>query len=338
MKNPVNPLEVSSGFRLGPTMFDLIFSGVQAYNQIGMFVAGLVCLGLAGLILGSSLYAHVHAIRASGTIIGVLNKNGVYFPVYRYTAADGQTHEAKSDPGSSSLRGKETGRIVPLMISAHNPTEATEAGNYLFDIIGLALLIPGIWLAYTALTAYPVTRMTWIMGFALLVYAGERLRRIFTPKGQRISVAEWKKLHNLGDASVVDLAKVKPIEMLAAGPQQSAPGQNSKLAGPLVALFAIVLVAAAAYQSVRVFRLATSGVRAEGEVVRVIEQSDSSGGEYTYYPVVRFRTADNRTIEFKDNVGTNPPTRHPADRAAVLYARDNPAQAMIDRGFFNWVR
>lgn len=318
-------------------MFDLIFSGVQAYNQVGMFFAGLVCLGLAGIILGSSLYARVHAIRASGTIIGVLNENSVYFPVYRYTTADGQTHEAKSNTGSGSVRGKETGRIVPLMISAHNPSEATEAGNYLFDIIGLVLLIPGVWLAYTALTAYPVTRMTWIMGIALLVYAGERLHRIFTLKGQRISVAEWKKLHNIGSAGAVDLANVKPIETLATPLQQGARAQNSKLAGPLVGLFAIVLIAATAYQSVRVFRLATSGVRAEGEVVRMVEQSDSGGGGYTYYPVVRFRTADNRTIEFKDNIGSDPPTRRPGDKAAVLYARDNPAQAMIDRGFFNWV-
>ncbi len=47
-------------------MFDLIFSGVQAYNQIGFFIGALVCLGLGGLLLGNSLYWRVHSLHASG--------------------------------------------------------------------------------------------------------------------------------------------------------------------------------------------------------------------------------------------------------------------------------
>src|SRR5690348_6187044 len=140
---------------------DFISSGIQAYNQVGMFLGALMCLGLGGLILGSSLYWRFHALRATGTIIGVISANGMYTPVYRYTLPDGQTHEAKSDTSSGFVRGKETGRVVPLMISAHNPCEAQEAGSYLFDIIGIFFVMPGVWLGYTAVTAYPMTPMTW---------------------------------------------------------------------------------------------------------------------------------------------------------------------------------
>src|ERR1700730_8551417 len=149
-------------------MFDLFDSAIQAYNQVGLFFGAAVCLGLGGLILGNSLYWRIHALRASGTIIGVISRNGLFTPVYRYTLPDGQSHVAKSDTSSGAVRGKETGRVVPLMISAHNPNAAQETNSYLLDIIGLVLIAPGIWFGYTALTAYPITPMTWIMALGLL--------------------------------------------------------------------------------------------------------------------------------------------------------------------------
>lgn len=318
-------------------MFNLFVSGIQAYNQIGMFIGAVICLGFGGLLLGSSLYWRVHAIRASGTISGVLKEGTFFYPVYRYRLPDGQFHEAKANMGSGSLQGMETGRAVKLMISAHNPNEARQAGDdYLIDIIGAVFLVPGLWLGYTALIAYPITRMTWFMAFAFLVYAGERLRTVMTPKGPRVSIEEWKKLHNMGDAGAIDLSKVKPMESFPVEASSARTFQNSKGLVPFLALFVVVLVLIGAYQSFRLFRFETSGARANGEVVRLIEQSSSgSNGGYVYYPVVRFRTAENVTIEFKDQIGSNPSSRQPGDRATVLYLPNNPNQAMIDRGILN---
>src|SRR5207253_5181453 len=109
-------------------------------------------------------------------------------PVYRYTLPDGQSHEAKSDTSSSAVVGKETGRVVPLMISADDPSSAREANSYLFDIVGIVCLLSGILLGYIAVTVYPSTPMTWIMTAGLLVYLVERGRRIFIPKGARPSL------------------------------------------------------------------------------------------------------------------------------------------------------
>lgn len=321
-------------------MFEFIDSGIQAYNQVGMFIGAVICLGIGGLILGYSVYWRVHAIRAAGTIIGVLNQSGAYVPVYRYKSPDGQFHEAKSDTGSGSIRGKETGRTVPLMISAHNPNEAREAGNHLLDIIGVVVCVPGVWLGYTALTAFPITRMTWFMGLAFLIYAAERLHGIFVPKGQRISVAEWKAQHSFGDTATIDLSNVKPVESLGivSGPSQTTQFVNSRLTIPLLAFFSVGLLFGAGYESLILYQLETSGMRAPGEVVRLVEQSSSgTNGGYTYYPVVRFRTAGNRTVEFKDSVGSNPPTRRPGDPATVLYLPSTPSEAIIDRGFLNFV-
>jgi hypothetical protein len=50
-------------------MFNFIFSSVQAYNQVGLLLGALFCLGLGGLILGNDPYWRLHAFRASGVII-----------------------------------------------------------------------------------------------------------------------------------------------------------------------------------------------------------------------------------------------------------------------------
>ena len=209
-------------------MFDFIADGIQAYNQAGLFLGALVCFGLGGLILGNSLYWRLHALRATGTVIGVIDKGGMYTPVYRYTLADGQTHEAKSDTSSGWTRGKETGRAVPLMISAHNPTQAREANSYLFDAVGLVIIAPGIAFAYTALTSYPVTWKTWVMAAVMLVFLAAHGRRVLIPKGQRLSIAEWRKQRGLGAA--IDPAAIKPIEKILATPEAQQAQQTANSA------------------------------------------------------------------------------------------------------------
>jgi hypothetical protein len=60
------------------------------------------------------------------------SKMRITFRSTRYSVPHGKFHEAKSDTGSESIRGKETGRAVPLMISAHNPNEVHEVRNYFY--------------------------------------------------------------------------------------------------------------------------------------------------------------------------------------------------------------
>jgi hypothetical protein len=322
-------------------MFDFIADGIQAYNQAGLFLGALVCFGLGGLILGNSLYWRLHALRATGTVIGVIDKGGMYTPVYRYTLADGQTHEAKSDTSSGWTRGKETGRAVPLMISAHNPTQAREANSHLLDAIGLVIIVPGIAFAYTALTSYPVTWKTWVMAAVMLVFLAVHGRRIVIPKGQRLSLAEWRKQRGLGAA--IDPADVKPIEKILATPgvQQTLQTrqQTSRKAAPIIAILAVSLFCVGIFQAREIARLESSGLRAPGAVVRLkAELGSGSDSRYTYYPIVRYRTDKNLTVEFKDKVGSNPPSYRPGDKVTVLYLADSPRQdVIIDRGpFWNW--
>lgn len=322
-------------------MFSYFVGGLQAYNQVGFFVGALVCLGLGGLILGNSLYWRLRAPRVAGTIVGVIARDGMYTPVYRYTSPDGQTHEAKSDVSSSSMVGKETGHVVRLMISPHNPSEVQEANGWLFDVIGVLLFGAGAWLGYTAITAYPVTWMTWLMAGMMLAYLAEHGRRAMIPKGQRPSFAEWRQRHETANA--INPAEVTPLEKLIATPEAQAKLQaqsrSNRKAAPFVAAFAAILLSFGILQAREIARLEASGLRAQGEVVRLKgEWSSGSNRSYTYHPIVRFRTDKNVTVEFKDSVGSNPPSYRPGDRVTVLYNADDPrGDAIVDRGlFWNW--
>jgi uncharacterized protein DUF3592 len=324
-------------------MFHFLAGGIQAYNQVGLLFGGLICLSIGGFLVGDAFYWRVHASRALGTIIGVLEKNGVYTPIYRYALQDGQSHLASSDTGSNSVRGKETGRTVSLMISAHNPTEARQANSYLFEILGIIFFVPGIILGYIALTAYPVTPMTWIMAVGMLAYLGERGYRILVPKGHKLSIEQWKKLYR-SDESTIDPAQIKPIEGIISSAKIQQKQQNrlktTKKVAPFLGVFAVILVGVGIYESAEIAQLERIGLRAQGQVVRLKSEysSGSHGGHYTSYAIVRFRTENNVTVEFKDNVGSDPPSYHPGDKVSVLYLPGNPQKdVMIDRGFWwNW--
>jgi len=325
-------------------MLDLIFGGAQAYQQVGLFVGALVCFGLGALIVGNSIYWHVHAVGVTGTIIGVVAEGGMYAPVYRYTSPDGQTREAKSEISSGTTAGKQTGRVVPLLVCPHNPARAQEAGfrsaESIFILVGLVMVLAGLWIGYTAITAYPVTPMTWIMAACMPIYIGWHLRRGVIPKGQRLSLQEWRRQRGLGEAASVDLSRVKPIEQIVspadlerAAEQQS---RQSRKAAPIVGLFAVVLVGVAIHQGAQIARLEAIGLRAQGEVVGL--KSESSSGSSTYHAIVRFRTEKNALVEFKDSIGTNPPSHRVGDKVTVVYLADDPwKEVIVDRGtFWNW--
>ena len=180
------------------------------------------------------------------------------------------------------------------------------------------------------------------MAAVLLVYLVERGRRLVIPKSQRVSVAEWREQRGLG-ASAIDPASITPIEKILATPdakqRAQAQSQGNRKMAPFVGLFAVALLAAGLYAAMDIARLEASGLRAPGAVVRLKSESGSGAGSgYSYHPIVRFRTDRNATIEFKDSIGSNPPSYRVGDKVTVLYRPDDPrGHAIIDRGpLWNW--
>ena len=55
-----------------------------------------------------------------------------------------------------------------------------------------------------------------------------------------------------------------------------------------------------------------------------------------YYAIVGFIDGNGRSVEFEDSVGASSPMYKRGDAVGVIYYPDEPKDAIIDRGIFNW--
>ena len=110
---------------------------------------------------------------------------------------------------------------------------------------------------------------------------------------------------------------------------------------PLIGLVALFLLVFGLWQSAQLATLEATGIRTAGRIVGFQQElrSTSNGVPSTYYdPIVKFRTQDNREIEFKDYIGRYLPIYLLGPKVTVLYSAADPrGSAMIDLGpFLNW--
>jgi len=320
-------------------VFDVLVSGLGALNQVGLFIAGLVCAGLGGLFVGNAVYWRLHAVRVEGRVIGVRQNGNCFNAVYRYTLPSGQSCEGTSNEGSSSVRGKETGKVVPLLVIPEKPNQVLEARTHTFTIIGVLLFGPAAWLFYTAVTAWPIGPMTWAVAAVLMIHFAVRIYKIILPKDKRLTPSAWKNLMSQRPGTGSQTS-VRPIEDIMSQPEIRARDEtqraNNRRWAPFLALVGADLLGLSVYLGFALVRLEASGMRAPG-VVRSLELSSAGSDSPTYYPQVSFKTQYGIDSHFKDRVGRNPPAYHPGDQVTVLYLPNAPAGAIIDHGMWNWL-
>lgn len=104
--------------------------------------------------------------------------------------------------------------------------------------------------------------------------------------------------------------------------------------GMILAAYGVTLLGVMLIPALRARALLKSGARAQGTVVDMKEHHTSGDATTTsstaYYPVVRFTTADGRTVEFTSAVGYSSYDEIPG-RVSVRYRPDDPEKAEIDR-------
>jgi len=70
-------------------------------------------------------------------------------------------------------------------------------------------------------------------------------------------------------------------------------------------------------------------VEVRGQVVEMVRVRDRDDQGYTFTPLVRFQTADGRTVEFQSSLRNNPPGYHTGQAVSVLYDPEEPHSAAI---------
>jgi hypothetical protein len=322
-------------------MFDSVFDGVMPYQQALLLIGGFACLGLGVLLVGNEVHWRRKAIHVAGIISGVRQKGKVFYPVYRYQLPDGTVYDSTSDIGSAAFKGKETGRMVPLMVLPDQPAAARATNNWAFGAVGAFLALAGLLLIFLAVVQYPVTQMTWMLGVALFCYSGMKLQSILIPKGQRLTLAAWKMaMKQKHDAEMQGLPLIRIEEMLAADSGKKIIAQQilaRRVAGPLMFGCGMLLLVAGVQFSNGLENMLSRGISAQGQVVEMA--GAEAGDSDIVYPVVVFTDSQGRSIRFYDRKGQEQSEISVGDAVEVLYVPDDPEKtAMIDRGMMNYLR
>jgi Protein of unknown function (DUF3592) len=96
--------------------------------------------------------------------------------------------------------------------------------------------------------------------------------------------------------------------------------------------FGVGLLVACPVAFVHTERFVAGAEHATGTVIDLSRETDSEG-RVTLYPVVRFTTADGRTVQFLSSSGSSSPPEV-GDSVDVLYDPDDPRDAQLS-GFFD---
>ena len=163
------------------------------------------------------------------------------------------------------MRGKETGRVVPLMISAQS-TPAREAGGYLLDLIGLVFAVPGVLFGYIAVTAYPVAhdvvhghRHDFVSWRTRLVHVHSE-RTAAVDRGM-----EKASRHRPGDARSEQREADRDDHFGARGcAAQLKQTKSYRMIVPILAAVAVLLFVIGVFQSVKISRLETRACARKG--------------------------------------------------------------------------
>ena len=101
--------------------------------------------------------------------------------------------------------------------------------------------------------------------------------------------------------------------------------------GLILAVVGVTLLGVVLPLQLRTRTLLKHGVKVQGTVVDVEEET--SRRSTTYHPVVRFTTADGRTVTFTSGMGFSVRQPRIGSAVPVRYRQDDPEQAEIERAY-----
>jgi len=97
-----------------------------------------------------------------------------------------------------------------------------------------------------------------------------------------------------------------------------------------------LILAGAIYAVVDTKAWLARSVEAEGSVVEMVRVVDRETNSSMFAPLVRFKTADGKSIDFQSSTQSNPPAYYAGQTVTVLYDPGKPNSAAIAGLFSIW--
>ena len=118
--------------------------------------------------------------------------------------------------------------------------------------------------------------------------------------------------------------------------RKNPPVSLSRLGILAMLALGLLLLGAAVYQIAVTTTWLKRAVEVEGTVVRMLSHTDKDG-DVTFKPIVRFSTADGKTIEFYSSFSSNPPAYRIEQSVRVVYLPEEPERAAIRSFLSLWM-
>jgi len=301
--------------------------------EILFLIVGLPIFAIGFYLVADHTKYVNKALETPGRIIGFKTSKGskgsvFYRPVVRCYI--GSVNEFTSTYGSGKPQYQIGDTVPVLYVEGKQP----RIKSLLPYILGFVLMVMGG--IATAVYILMFSFTFWYMGTTVLILI-------------LLGLAARKKMKSHGIDSIDELKdKIKsyesendeqqnhiirnPEHIKRIGIRQQ---KTLKKAGPVFLFFGIAATIAAIYLSVQRYDFLEQAASATGRVVDMHVKRSSDGS--SYYPVVEFSPSGSFDVfTFRHDVGSNPPSYRRGEQVEILYLPNNPEEAIIDAGLFNW--
>lgn len=317
--------------------------------EIVFFIVGLIFAALGGYMLWDALRFARTAVGGEGLVIGFAvnerrGKSGsrtTYSPVIRYRH-QGEDYEFTGRLGSSHVK-RSIGDPAAILISPDDPADARLDGPGM-QIFGGILLILGLGTMTVFFTVFDFSLLS-------LVIAGGVVAAL--------AFQVMTKLRKRGIHGVEDMKNA--LAAAGQGRHRNEPGsagresrqiitdpgafENKRRKTPGWVLVVILLVGlgvlvGGGFVAKQRGEFLSDARQATGEVIDFKRRTSTSDGKTTttWYPIVRYRPpGHDAPVTFQHDTGSSSPAYNRGESVAVLYAPENPDEAIIDAGLMNWL-
>lgn len=321
--------------------------------EIVFFIVGLILAAVGGFLFWDARRFASTAVRGEGRVIGFAVKESrrksgggrtTYSPVVSYEH-QGESYELTGRVSSSHVT-REIGDRVKILISPDNPGDARLDGPAA-QILGGIFLLVGLGAMVLFFFIFDFSLLS--MGIAVVVIAvlvtqaimKLRAKGIHSMADLKAVASKAKSAHRSGEAGIAEQGEARTV---VTDVEEFESGRRGGKAGPWVmGVFLLVglgaLVGGGILAKQRADFLA-SALTATGEVIDFERRTSTSDGRTTttYYPVVRYQPPGRaETFTFEHDSGSSSPGYRRGESVTVLYAPDDPGDAIIDAGLLNWL-
>ena len=308
--------------------------------EILFLLVGLIFIAIGVVIVFSEVQARrgTQPVRArvTGFSTGRATTERIpsFYSVAQYTGPDGREYYIEGAVGSSTPLHA-VGDSVTVLVSPTQPEKAVfkTALSFAFAAIlalmGLASII-AFWFTFQA--------SVYSLAMAVVVAGALALKIKSAWRDRPFSLEAWHEYKNHFSPRVFthqskdQISWADPIGVAAAIRSRE---KSSRFAIPLLLVigFGALFLSYHSYEKTQVF--VGKANQAPGQVVG-LRQRDAYDDSTTYSAIVRYRDHEGHDHEFVDSFSSDPPSYHAGQKVSVLYNRENPREAQIDRGRANY--